>query len=58
MKKFLHTLAALVCFVAIVLAGCETPDGGINLAWSFSCLAVALLSGLVFNRMLKEDEGR
>lgn len=58
MKKFLRGLAAFICVTAIFLSGCETEDGGICLAWSVSCLAVALLSGLVFNRMLKEDEGR
>lgn len=51
MKKFFRTLAAFVCFVAIVLAGCEKPDGSICLSWSMACLAVALVAGFLFKKI-------
>ena len=51
LKKFLGAIAV----VAIILAGCENPDGSCNLLWSLTFLSIAGFSGLGYDA-LKEDE--
>ena len=41
MKQTLKTILALVCIFSLILASAETPDGGMNAAWSLGCLAVS-----------------
>ena len=45
MKKTIETILGLVCFLAVILAGAENPDGSCNFLWTLSCLAIAGLSG-------------
>lgn len=50
MKKFSYTIACIACFAGIVLAGCETPDGGCDPVWTIGWMAVALASALYIRR--------
>lgn len=51
MNKFAKTILCLACFAGVVLAGCETPDGGICVGWTLGWAGVALASGLALKRM-------
>ncbi len=51
MRKFLEIIICLVFFLAVILAGAENPDGSCNLIWTLSCLAIAGLSALAFNKV-------
>ena len=51
LKKFLGAIAV----VALILAGCENPDGSCNLLWSLTFIGIAGFSGLGYDA-LKEDE--
>ena len=51
MRKILKTTTATTCFASIILAGCETPDGGVCLPWTIGFLALAVLSGYAFKRL-------
>lgn len=51
LQKFLGAIAV----VALILAGCENPDGSCNLLWSLTFLGIAGFSGLGYDA-LKEDE--
>lgn len=53
MKKTIETILGLVCFLAVILAGAENPDGSCNLLWTLSCLAVAGLSGWAYGKITK-----
>ena len=53
MKKTLKTIASVVCFASIILAGAENLDGSPDVTWTLSWLAVAVVSGLAFNRLDK-----
>ena len=54
MKKTLKSIAGATCFASIILAGCETADGGICIPWTLGFIALAVLSGYAFKRL----EGR
>ena len=56
MKKALKTILAVACLAAIILAGCEEPDGSCNLIWTLSWLAVATVSGLGYRITDEDDE--
>jgi hypothetical protein len=51
MKKTIETILGLVCFLAVILAGAENPDGSCNFLWTLSCLAIAGLSGWAFGKV-------
>lgn len=51
LQKFLGAIAV----VALILTGCENPDGSCNLLWSLTFLGIAGFSGLGYDA-LKEDE--
>lgn len=51
MKKTIETILGLVCFLAVILAGAENPDGSCNFLWTLSCLAIAGLSGWAFDKV-------
>ena len=53
-KRLLKGAAGAACFSSIILAGCETPDGGICVWWTLLFLALAVLSAMAYKRM----EGR
>lgn len=57
MRKFFKRLAASVCVSSVVLAGCETPDGGICLWWTLGFITLAVLSGLAYKRMEEQRNG-
>lgn len=50
MKKITRSLAAIVCVTSIILAGCETPDGGMDIAWTLGFMALALATGLYLKK--------
>ena len=54
--KALQSLLAIICLVALVLAGAENPDGSCNLHWSVPCLATAFLAGYAFKLTFKDEE--
>ena len=51
MRKILKTITAVACFASIILAGCETPDGGVCLPWTLGFIGLAVLSGYAFKRL-------
>ena len=54
MKRALKTILTIACLAGIVLAGCEEPDGGCNVVWTLSWLAVATGAGFGLKK-LEED---
>ncbi len=48
MKKTFEIILGLIVLAAVFLAGAQNPDGSCNLAWTFSCLAVAVVSGALW----------
>ncbi len=57
MKKVLRTLAGFVFLASIVLAGAETPDGGVCLPWTLGFMASAFVSAFILKR-LGHERGR
>lgn len=53
--KTLQKFLAAIAVVALILAGCENPDGSCNLLWSLTFIGIAGISGLGYDA-LKEDE--
>lgn len=53
--KTLQKFLAAIAVVALILAGCENPDGSCNLLWSLTFLGIAGFSGLGYDA-LREDE--
>ena len=51
MKKALKTLLGCTCMASVILAGGETPEGGISIVWTLSWIGTALLSGWGYKRM-------
>lgn len=51
MKKVLSTILGTACILAMALSGAEKPNGDIDLPWSLSCFAVAILCGLAFAKL-------
>lgn len=49
MKKVLRTIAGLTCAFSIVLAGCETANGGMSLPWTFGWMGLALVLALILD---------
>lgn len=54
MKKALRTIAGCLCLLAIVLAGAETPDGGICLPWTLGLLAAGTIGAIILDRTSHE----
>ena len=52
--KTLQKLLAAIAVVALILAGCENPDGSCNLLWSLTFIGIAGFSGLGYKAL--EDE--
>lgn len=51
LQKFLAAIAVL----ALILAGCENPDGSCNLAWSLSFIGISCFSAFGYSALEKED---
>ena len=51
MKKIVKSILGCVCVASILLAGSENPDGSINLVWTLSWIAAAVLSGYLWNKV-------
>ena len=51
MKKALKTLLGCTCMASVILAGGETPEGGIALGWTLSWIGAALLSAWGYKKM-------
>jgi len=51
MKKILKRISGCACVTSIVLAGCETPDGGICLKWTLGFIALAMLSAFAYKKL-------
>ena len=47
LKKFLGAIAV----VAIILAGCENPDGSCNIVWTLGFMALAALAAYGLKKM-------
>ena len=56
MKKIYKSILAIVCFSAIILAGCENLDGSCDLLWTLTWIAVAFISARGYKRMEGRDE--
>ena len=56
MKKILESLVALATLVAIILAGAEEPDGGMDVSWTLTMLIIVFVLGLVYNFFFKEEK--
>ena len=54
--KTLQKFLAAIAVVALILAGCENPDGSCNLLWSLTFIGIAGFSGLGYNALEGEDE--
>ena len=54
MKKILKSIASVVCATSVILAGAENLDGSPNVVWTVAFLGLAVVSGLVFNRLDKK----
>ncbi len=55
MKKIFKTIASVTCATSIILAGCENMDGSLNSRWTLAWMALAVVSGLIFNRLDREQ---
>ena len=51
MKKNYKSILAVICFTAIILAGCENLDGSLNFPWTITWIAVALATALGYKRL-------
>ena len=51
MRKIMKRISGCACVTSIVLAGCETPDGGISLPWTLGFIALALLSAFAYKKL-------
>lgn len=56
MKKVISTLCGLGCVFAIFLGCAQNPDGSCNPAWTFGCIAVAVILGMIWNKLTKGGE--
>ena len=58
MKRIARLILGCLCFASIILAGGETPDGGIDILWTLFWIAVAYLCGRYYGKLEKiSDEG-
>lgn len=51
MKKVLSTILGLGCFVSMMLASSEVPDGSADFLWSFAWVGSAVACGLLFAKL-------
>lgn len=51
MKKIVKAICGCVCVASIILAGGETPEGGICVVWTLSWIGAALLSAWGYKKM-------
>ena len=51
MRKIVKCFSGCVCFTSIILAGCETADGGVSAPWTLGFIALALLSAFAYKRL-------
>jgi len=56
MKQILKSILALVCLLALVLAGGERSDGSCDIIWTASWLAVAVVSGVGLRLTIRKKE--
>ena len=55
MKQILKSILALVCLLALVLAGGERSDGSCDIIWTASWLAVAVVCGIACHMLNKKQ---
>lgn len=51
MRKIVKTILGCTCMASVILAGGETPEGGICVTWTLSWIGTALLSGWGWKKM-------
>lgn len=51
MRKIVKTILGCLCVASVILAGGETPEGGIALGWTLSWIGSALLSAWGYKKM-------
>ena len=51
MKKTAKVILAVACFAGIVLAGCENPDGSVNIIWTLGFIALAIVSAYGYKKL-------
>jgi steroid 5-alpha reductase family enzyme len=56
MRKIIESAIGLIILFAIVLAGAQKPDGGIDVAWTLAMLAIAVVFSLILNMLGHEGE--
>lgn len=51
MRKIVKTILGCLCVASVILAGGETPEGGICVSWTLSWIGTALLSAWGYKKM-------
>ena len=51
MRKIVKSILGCICVASIILAGGETPEGGICVVWTLSWIGAALLSAWGWKKM-------
>lgn len=51
MKKIYKSILAVICFTAVILAGCENLDGSCNFIWTLAWIAVAFVTARGYKRL-------
>ncbi len=51
MRKIVKTILGCLCVASVILAGGETPEGGICVLWTLSWIGAALLSAWGYKKM-------
>ena len=51
MKRIARLILGCLCFASIILAGGETPDGGVDILWTLSWISVAYLSARYWKKL-------
>lgn len=51
MKRIAKTILGCACAVSVVLAGAENPDGTVNIIWTLSFLAAAVLAAYGWKKL-------
>lgn len=47
MRKLLTVIFGTGCFIAMLLSGATKEDGSCDALWSFGCIAIAIICGLL-----------
>lgn len=55
MKKIFKTIAAIICFASIILAGAENLDGSCSVPWTLGWMLSAVVWGVIFKKMERQQ---